>query len=236
MCRFAAVNLDPLADGPAYASVIAALAQDDEKRTAFVKACLTKLGLQVNEGASLVPSLSRLHLSSQTPALVSELLASCKDIIVQEEGEEFIKGENDVFKLEKPHRWSLGSLSQALTDAASPASDSSSQNAQENKTDLPDAAATDRILDYDKIVKRLYPHEKELPNNKETPYFNHHAFFANLRMYRQERRTQSEEFGNMVMYGEVVTSTNTLLEKYYSLLIHSKSFLISVLNTFSPTP
>jgi hypothetical protein len=60
----------------------------------------------------------------------------------------------------------------------------------------------------------LILHETEWPGSKETPYFNHHAFFANLKRYQQENSSEAEEFGNVLMYGEVVTSTNTILEKY----------------------
>jgi biotin--protein ligase len=34
-----------------------------------------------------------------------------------------------------------------------------------------------------------------------------------LRKYQEERDIEAEEFGKYLMYGEVVTSTNTMLEK-----------------------
>lgn len=58
----------------------------------------------------------------------------------------------------------------------------------------------------------------EWPTGKETPYFNHHAFYANLRRYQQESSSEAEEFGKIILYGEVVTSTNTMLEKNNRLL------------------
>ena len=208
MARFAAVNLDPKCSVPGYSSLVKALADDDEPRTKFLKACLAKLGLTVSEETLSVPSLSRIHLSSLHHFLIPELLSSWEEIIVREDGEEYIKGENDVFHLEKHgSRWSLNSLVKSL-----PLPDIS--GTKEEKADQVDGAALDdRILDYNAITKRLIPHETDWPGTKETPYFNHHSFYGNLRAYQQERSSEAEVFGKYLMYGEVVTSTNTMLEK-----------------------
>jgi biotin--protein ligase len=53
----------------------------------------------------------------------------------------------------------------------------------------------------------------DVPASKLTPYFNHHAFYANLRQYQCESREGASEFGSNLMYGEVITSTNTIMEK-----------------------
>jgi len=185
--------------------LVKSLADDDEPRTNFLKACLSKLGLVVSQETSSVPSLSRLHLSSLHHSLVSELLASWEGIITREGGEEYIKGENDTFHLEKQDsRWSLNSLVKSLPLPGT------SGGQETNQVDR--AGSEDRIIDYNEITKRLIPHENECPGSKETPYFNHHAFYANLQRY-QEDTSEAEEFGKYLMYGEVVTSTNTMLEK-----------------------
>lgn len=168
-----------------------------------------KLGLVISEEKPLVPSLSRLHLTSLHHFLVPELLASWEDIITVEGGEEYIKGENDIFHFEKQEsRWSLNSLSESLPlSATSPA-----KVLVANKKD--DVVVDDRMVDYDAITKRIIPHESDWPGTKETPSFNHHSFYANLRKYQLESGGQTEDFGKNLLYGEVVTSTNTLLEKY----------------------
>lgn len=205
--RFAAVNLDPNSNGPNYPKLVEELAEDDESRVNFLKACLAKFGLIVSQETSSVPSLSRLHVSSMHHYLVPELLASWEDIITREDDEEYIKGENDKFHLEKQEsRWSLNQLAKALPLPGL-------FKGQEHLADQGDGASDDRIVDYNAITKRLIPHETEWPGTKETPYFNHHAFYANLKKYQEERGGEAEEYGKYLMYGEVVTSTNTLLEK-----------------------
>lgn len=178
-----------------------ALAEDDKQRTDFLKSCLLKLGLKVSQETTAVPSLSRLHLSSLLPNGTSDIIAGLKEIISIVDGEEYINDDNDNFHLEKPSAWSLGSLAEALGSETS------------EKTDEGDDDE-DRIIDYESVVKRLIVHEKEPPPSKETPYFNHDAFYTNLKHYDSKTQEAKDGFGNNILYGEVVTSTNTMLEKY----------------------
>jgi biotin--protein ligase len=225
--RFAAVNLDPKADGIDYPNLVKALAEDDTLRVNFLKACLSKLGLTISQETTSVPSLSRLHLSSLHPYLVPELLASWEDIITKEDGEEYIKGENDTFHLEKQDsRWSLDSLAKSI-----PSPGNSSRDEEKKADELGDSGSEDRIVDYNAITKPLIPHESEWPGTKETPYFNHHAYYANLKRYQEERGSEAEEFGKTLMYGEVVTSTNTMLEKYVLSHLTTRMILIISRNT-----
>ncbi|CAD6566330.1 MAG: biotin holocarboxylase synthetase [Alectoria sarmentosa] len=134
-----------------------------------------------------------------------EIMAGLQEIVSIAVGEEYIKDENDTFHLEKPSAWSLGSLSKALTGETS------------EKTD-DDGDDEDRIIDFNTVVKRLVVHEKEPPASKETPYFNHDAFYANLKHYESKTQEAKDGFGNNILYGEVVTSTNTMLEKNTEIL------------------
>lgn len=204
--RFAAINLNPNANGPEYPDLVKAIAEDDDARVNFLKSCLLKLGLKVSEETAMIPSLSRLHLTSLHHFLVPELLASWDDIITNEGGEEYINGGNDTFHLEKQDsRWSLHSLGKSLLSSA----DSEQTAGDEKSLD----GSRDRMIDYDAIVKKVIPHESEWPGSKETPYFNHHSFYSNLKKYQEESNGEAEEFGKFILYGEVVTSTSTLLEK-----------------------
>ncbi|KAK4643251.1 biotin holocarboxylase synthetase [Podospora bellae-mahoneyi] len=205
--EFDAVNLGRHSDLPEYEKLIEELAADEPSRTTFLKACLTKLGLEVSRGTA-IPSLSKLHVSSIHHNEVGELLHSLDDIITKEDGEEYIKGENDLFHLEKPEsRWDLTSLSRAL------------QSELERPRISPSRGSPDPTTNYSHIPKRIVSHETAWPEPKETPYFNHAVYYSSLRQSR-EQNPGAEEWGDVLMYGEVVTSTNTLLEKNHKLLSH----------------
>ena len=186
------MNLDPKCTVPGYPNLVKALAEDDELRTKFFKACLAKLGLIVSQEISSVPSLSRLHLSSLHHSLVPELLSSWEDIITKEDGEEYIKGENDTFHLEKhDSRWSLNSLVKSLPLPGIPGA------SEANKADRVDGVGSDdRIVDYNAITKRLIPHEADWPGAKETPYFNHHSFYGNLKRISRRKRARQKVLAN----------------------------------------
>lgn len=181
--------------------MVQAIADDDQERIDFLKACLWKLGLEVNQEQVAVPSLSQLHLSSYLPAATSELVASLAEIISTKAGRNVIEDENDTFRLERASAWSLDSIADELSKVEDEKSDRK----------LADEA---RIIDYDAIEKHVIIHDEGLPQSKATPYFNHQAYFANLKHYQSTSAEGSDGLGKHLLYGEVVTSTNTLLEKY----------------------
>lgn len=199
--EFAPANLSRQNDVPGYDELISTLRAADEGRAAFLKACLTKLGLEVNQDTSSIPSLSRMHLSAMNGGEVDDLLHGLEEAITREDGEEYIQGENDMFHLEKPDtKWDMNALKRTLSQDSN-------------------ALAADGIIDYSAIPKRVMIHDETWPDTKETPYFNHHAYYSNLKAYRQIDQ-EAENWGDHLMYGEVVTSTNTLLEKNFKLLSH----------------
>jgi biotin--protein ligase len=207
---------------------------------------LEKLGLQVNEQEQAVPSLSRLHLTAHSLADVSDLVATWSEIITVMDGDNYIKGENDVFRIEKEGTaWSVKELKRAVSamseklptlasvtnsneksveeQGQEKEGDSKKKRAKTPEEEIHDCieytanTSPDEIVDYAKIVKVIIPHEKALPSAQETP-FHHDAFYANLHHYHTKLRNPDASFGKHLMYGEVVTSTNTLLEKNPSLL------------------
>ncbi|KAI5238701.1 biotin holocarboxylase synthetase [Aureobasidium subglaciale] len=226
--EFAAVNLTKGADNPAYPRIVEALAADDKQRSDFMKACLAKLGLKPSQDDQGVPSLSRLHLSAMEASDISEIVSSWTEVVEEVDGEHVIKGENDTFRLEKQSGpWksdssstlSLQKIADALPavvkDALPTALTGSTSNTAEKEGTKQDTG----IVDYDKVIKNLLIHDTSLPDTKQTPYFNHHAYFSNLAHYKsRHHHNTSESFGNTLLYGEVVTSTNTLLEKNPTLL------------------
>ncbi|KAK0615667.1 biotin-protein ligase [Bombardia bombarda] len=204
--EFAPAILHQQPDVPGYDTLIEDLTVDDDARSNFLKACLTKLGLEVSKGASVIPSLSKMHLSSINETDVLDLLFTLEDITTREDDEEYIKGENDLFHLEKPgSRWSMAALNGALASEYSSSKKTTGRG-------TPDPTA-----EYTQIPKCIVSHENKKPEPKETPYFNHGVFYSSLEAYRQ-KEADAELWGNMLLYGEVVTSTNTLLEKNPKLL------------------
>lgn len=202
---FAAVNLDPNIDVPGFDAIVQTLKRDDQQRTDFLKACLLKLGLRVNQEQAAIPSLSRLHLSSAVASDTSRLIEALEDIITTRDGEKYIKDENDIFHLQSSSSWSLNSIADTFPSVTGNKPEDHGQH---------DNGSQDKIVDYNKLVKRLLIHDKEQPDSKETPYFNHHAYFANLKLYHNQSQESDQTFGRNLLYGEVVTSTNTMLEKY----------------------
>ncbi|RII11133.1 hypothetical protein CUC08_Gglean007137 [Alternaria sp. MG1] len=244
--EFAPQNLSKIPSLPSYATLINDIAATDATRLAFMRLILGKLGLQVNEQEQAVPSLSRLHLTAHSLADVSDLVATWSEIITVMDGDEYIKGENDVFRIEKEGTaWSVKELKRAvsamseklptLASVTNSSEKSVGEQGQEKEDDSKKKRAKtpeeeihdcieytantspDEIVDYAKIVKVIIPHEKALPSAQETP-FHHDAFYANLHHYHTKLRNPDASFGKHLMYGEVVTSTNTLLEKNPSLL------------------
>jgi len=145
----------------------------------------------------MIPSLSSLHLSSIQHSEVDELLFSWEEIMTRDGGEEYIQGENDLFHVEKREsRWNQGQeLPKSLAMGQ------------------PDGATDEKIIDFNSVLKKIVPHDESWPGPKLTPSFNHGLFYSSLKGYRQldEKAT---EWGSVLMYGEVVTSTNTLLDKW----------------------
>jgi biotin--protein ligase len=209
--RFAAANLDRHSNGPSFAAVIDALETDDKPRVQFLKACLLKLGLEVNQSDEPVPSLSPLHISSFHSEEVLGLLSQWKEIMTKTpSGEIMIQGDNDIFQFPNlpPTLQDIkaGSGKISIVDAVA------SLKLSSKEKDAEASSSSDRIVDYDKVVKQVMVHLDAAPSVKETPSFNHAAFYANLRDYNKSRFDESS-FGKYLLYGEVVTSTSTMLEK-----------------------
>jgi biotin--protein ligase len=223
---------------PSYASVIDSVTATDSTRIVFVGLMLQKLGLQVNEEEQAVPSLSRLHLTSHTRTEVSNLVATWAEVVTVVDGEDYIKGENDVFRIEKPGSiWSMKELKRAVSAVSEKlpnlvaATGIVLENGLSTESKKPEtkeeeikecirytaASSTDQILDYNKIIKIIVPHDQGLPSTREIP-FHHEAFYANLSFYHNKYQNPAASFGKHLLYGEVVTSTNSLLEKNPALL------------------
>lgn len=196
--RFAAVNLHRQPAIPGYDDLIERLASDDRARLSFLKACLAELGLEVSQGDYTPSPLSSLHLTASDPSQVTELLCNWEDVMDKdkEKGTEIIRGEADTFLIQSEETvWGVGELRDSLS-----------------ATETLGAVDEGMDGDYSSVTKRIVPHEKGLPDAQLTPRFNHELFFSSLKRFQMIEK-EAEDWGNILLYGDVVTSTNTLLEK-----------------------
>lgn len=201
--RFSASNLHEHQDIPGYSELIQKLTDADKGRSAFLKACLVKLGLEVSTEELPVPSLSPLHFSAIKHELVSETLSDWESIITRDAaGEELIKADMDMFHIQKrDSRWDVALLKKAL----------------EPSKDTKKSEETS-FVDYSMILKTIIPYETEWPGNKETPCFHHNVYYSHLQRYRLLEK-DANDWGSLLVYGEVLTSTNSILDKCVSLCL-----------------
>ncbi|KAK5995307.1 Biotin--protein ligase [Cladobotryum mycophilum] len=192
--EFAAANLLRQPGVPGYDDLIKQLAAEDRARLSFLKGCLEELGLEIAADDYTPPPLSNLHLTSIDKDKVTDLLCNWEEVIERANGEEKIRGETDTFQiLSEQDVLDMSGLQRSLPEA-----------------DI--LGVGESIDDYTTITKRIIPHEKGLPDATLIPRFNHELFYSSLKRY-QQIEPEAEEWGNVLLYGDVVTSTNTLLEK-----------------------
>ncbi|PHH66498.1 hypothetical protein CDD81_6973 [Ophiocordyceps australis] len=182
--EFAAANLSPQPSVPGYDRLIQELEADDKARVSFLKACLCKLGLEVGLDEAPVATLSSIHVSSPDPTRVTRLIDAWHLIADNKDDQFFIRGESDTFLIETQQACSGG---------------------------MPLDRAQG-IVDYASITKHIIPHQETLPPSILTPRLNHQLYFSSLERFHAEKNNASR-WGSLFMYGEVVTSTNSLLEK-----------------------
>jgi biotin---protein ligase len=209
--RFAPANLSKSSGPPSFTDVVNAIASTDATRLEFMRLSLRKLGLKVNEDEQAVPPLSRLHLSAHQAADISNLVAGWSEIITVVDDEDYVKGGNDVFLLEKEGGWGLTGLKEAVEKVLPETASGSKKEARERDEDpkimeirdrieYSENAPLDGILDYDKIIKKVVLHQKYIPTTHEVPTFHHESYYANLVHYHQRCGNQPGAFGKHLMY------------------------------------
>lgn len=189
-------------DIPHYDELIANLARDERTRSGFLGLCLGRLGLEVNSRCTAPPALTSLHLSAADGGTVSELLHAWQDAAIDKEhGQDLLRGEADTFRIRSKESgaWNLKDLREALPDTGAGAGAALELDAH-------------GVPDYKSVAKDIVAHELQLPDEKLTPRFNHRLFYSSLQQF-QSIEKDAREWGNTLLYGDVVTSTNVLLEK-----------------------
>ncbi|KAG6022472.1 hypothetical protein E4U41_002251, partial [Claviceps citrina] len=215
--EFAPANLSPQPAIPDYADLIRKLQDDDDARLCFLRACLRKLGLDVSAQNAPPPptTLSDMHLSAVDAAHVSELLCSWADIVDKESSSsssssegEYIRAEGDTFRIQSDDRHGLG----AVPDPDPESDPLPGLRGLAVQDDAAAAAGEAGIVDYGAVTKVIVAHEVALPTTDTTPRFDHELYYSSLARFRKMEHG-AETWGNVLLYGDVVTSTNSLLER-----------------------
>lgn len=207
---------------PNYSGMVQEIQASDGPRLAFLKRCLSKLGLEVDSEQKPLPQLSNMHLSSLRPEDKAALLQAWKQMATGTyDGEEnIIEAENDKFSLNEATGTSDPKPKKIIQEYAS-------DIAIRGESTPGRRGTPDHTADFDHLVKRIVYHDKDWPSDEYTRGFSHSKYYNSLEEARHDERLASPKWnqlpikgtwGNVFMYGSVLTSTNSLLDKNPKLL------------------
>ncbi|KAF9120497.1 biotin holocarboxylase synthetase [Mortierella sp. GBA39] len=192
-------------------NVVSRLLEMDQQRLLLVRSLLKKLGLKLSQpevlqataapkdaafvalppGAILgIPDLTPLYLASVEPAYTTLLAHSLRSIATSEG---LIKEPNDTFQLIASPQHTIPVHTSTLSETAEGESE-------------------------EKVIKNLVVCHDGGPPASTTPQFVMDDYFQHLKKIRPP--TQQFTFGNSLLYGEVVSSTQTMLDKNFTLCQH----------------
>jgi biotin--protein ligase len=163
---------------------------DSTKSEELLRACLRKLGMKLEQVGDDELQLSVIHISSIVPSNAQELKDSWKDLIIQRAGVEYFVDASDTFRLEEVSAEKPGATN------------------DKSKEGMPVADRSIKESDLHILV-----HVEDYPTHGKTPFFNHKEFYSGVQSFRSISSQHINSFGSYLMYGEVMTSTNTILEK-----------------------
>ncbi|KAG0373102.1 biotin holocarboxylase synthetase [Mortierella sp. AD032] len=211
--EYDAAHLD--AGNPEYGllpNVVSKLLETGQERLLLVRSLLKKLGLKLSqpevpqaaaaqdESATLVtlppgaimgiPDLTPLYLASVDPAYTTQIAQSLKAIATPEG---LIKEPNDTFQLIASPQHTIPVHTSTLSETAEGESE-------------------------EKVIKNLVVCHNGGPPDTTTPQFVMNDYFQHLKKIRPP--SQHLTFGNSLLYGEVVSSTQTMLDKNFAFCQH----------------
>lgn len=183
-----------------FRTVVEDLEQHEAGRRLFLRGCLARLGLRVNDDTDQgIPRLTPIYLTShldptRVQTIVSDLRESM-DFVAENTFEDI----HDTFELHE------GGTELLLHDTS--------------------AESVDELCEGVKHVQVM--NHGTLPDVRQTPYFDMRSYYERLgRLYGANNiASENRDFGSVLAYGEVVTSTNTLLDANPNLLRHLPSGL-----------
>lgn len=172
-----------------FTEVIETLQKENKDRLEFLRSCLVELGLNVNKKVLERPALTPLFLTSLQDDVCERLIFDLEENVVQDD-DQIINIGYDRIKIHK------------------------------SLDDLPQFQKGDPHEDPDTAIKNIYVCGQNLPPLEDTPYFNIAEFQHYLKQFYTETGQLSNNHltGASFMYGEVLTSTSTLMDRNFQLL------------------
>ncbi|KAG0364208.1 biotin-protein ligase [Gamsiella multidivaricata] len=214
--EYDAAHLD--AANPEYGplpNVVSRLLEKDRERVSLLRSLIMKLGIKLTHpnisttapqtapveddavnpelppGAIQgIPDVTPLYLASLHPSYTAELTRSLRSLVT---AEGLIKEPNDTFQL-------IASPQQSVPVHTSTLSETAEGESEE------------------KIIKNLVLCPDDVPSPTQTPHFAMGDFFRHLQHIRPP--SKDLHFGNWLMYGQVVSSTQTMLDKNFAFCQH----------------
>lgn len=192
--EFTPALMKPSPEDIKFKNAVEKIRANDLGRKQFLAACLSKLQMRVNyDAATSFPRLSPIYMSSYLDPL--RVIKVYDDLTQNMEfvGKNTFEDNNDTFVLH--------------TDE-----EDEHQYAELENNDDHMGDSFDDIICAPKHIKMLTSHR--LPDSKLTPYFDMNAYFENLKALYVANNIgyDNRNFGSILCYGEVVTSTNTLMD------------------------
>lgn len=192
--EFTPALMKPTPEDVKFREVAEKIRANDVGRKQFLAACLDKLQLKVNhDSTTSIPRLSPIYMSSYLDPLqvikVYDNLTQNLEFLNKNTFEDA----NDTFVLHTED-------------------EDEHLHTQENQDNEHWSDSFDDIISSPKHIKVLAA--QNLPDSKQTPYFDMRAYFENLRALYNANNIGygNRTFGSILCYSEVVTLTNTLLD------------------------
>ncbi|KAG0038746.1 biotin holocarboxylase synthetase [Podila clonocystis] len=190
-------------------NVVSRLLEQDKERVLLLRSLLIRLGLKLtqqepqvsltNTGSDIelppgaiqgIPDLTSLYLASTRPAITQELTRSLKSLVT---GAGLIKEANDTFQLIDSPLHAAPFHTPTLSEGADGEGE-------------------------EKVIKNIVLCPEGAPPANLTPQFTMDTFFTHLQQLRNASFNGGQlRFGDSLLYGQVVTSTQTMLDKNFTL-------------------
>ncbi|CEP11163.1 hypothetical protein [Parasitella parasitica] len=196
------VNLLDLTDNDDREQITRDLTASLPKCREFLSQLLSDIGLKVNRVEQSVPDLTPIYLATVSGELLQAMTAKLLD---QADRDSIFNDTNDSFYISQITEQNKSGLTKKLEQL-------SLERESEDKSPVLKILYPSFVLDKD-IAKAPQVPEKSL-----TPLFDLSAFFQSLADLRKQEWGGGAwyRFGNAILYSEVITSTQTVLDKNYN--------------------